>query len=176
MKLCLPSRRLKEGEAALLRAQMFVRQRRYSEARKCLESVKDAPRSVEAEAAILLTSIADRLAIAKTGSAASVAVPAFPAGVDARTRSLRLCYEAVAHLIRGQCRSRTRTSTKSLIRRRSPSPRLGPRSRRPDRGQPWRVPVSCEDLPQCLGRPGAFTDKGRTHSLRCIARTLLHLR
>jgi len=89
------------GEAAVLKAQMFVRQRRYSEARRCLESIKDAPRSVEAEAAILLTSIADRLAIAKAGSAASVAVPAFPAGVDARTRSLRLCYEAVAHLIRG---------------------------------------------------------------------------
>ncbi len=89
------------GEAAVLKAQMFVRQRRYSEARKCLESIKDAPRSVEAEASILLTSIADRLAIAKATSASSVAVPSFPAGVDARTRSLRRCYEAVAHLIRG---------------------------------------------------------------------------
>jgi len=89
------------GEAAVLKAQMFVRQRRYSEARKCLESIKDAPRSVEAEAAILLTSIADRLAISKAGSASSVAVPAFPAGVDARTRSQRFYYEALAHWTRG---------------------------------------------------------------------------
>ncbi len=88
------------NEQALLKAQILVRLRQYSDARDTLESIKDAPRSVAAETASLLTSIADRLAIAKATSASKLAVPVFPAGVDARTRTQRLYYEALAHWMR----------------------------------------------------------------------------
>jgi len=87
-------------EAALLKAQLFVRLRRYSDAQSCLESIVGAPRNVQAEAAILLTSIGDRLAMARSPAPSTVALPAFPAGVDARTRSQRLYYEALAHWMR----------------------------------------------------------------------------